>query len=290
MSKFRTKKSLGQHFLIKTEFAEATADAVLLSQDISAFSATEGITDETIEQLDEGSKAIQKGNDFAYLSEQLKDAKVLEIGPGTGVLTQFLLKKTDIDLTLVEYDRRLPAILKEKFPSLKDKIIEEDVLQFDIGAWTDKPVSLVGNFPYNISSQILFKVLENKDQIIQMVGMFQREVAQRICAEPKTKAYGVLSVLTQVYYRAEYLFEVPPDAFNPAPKVVSAVIRLTRIHENDDIDYKKLRALVKTAFNQRRKKLSNALKSLGLTNIPEQYANDRADRLSVEDYIQLLKL
>lgn len=250
---FKTKKSLGQHFLKEDSIAKDIAHALILE----------------------------------------KGLKVLEVGPGQGMLTQHLIQRPDIDLTLIELDHRLPTYLKEQFPILQEKVIEQDVLKFDFDAWTNQKVALIGNYPYNISSQILFKVIENRHKIDQMVGMFQREVAQRICSESGTKAYGVLSVLTQIYYKTYYLFEVPPEAFNPPPKVVSAVIRLERTTEFDDVvDYHLFRKIVKTAFNQRRKKLSNALKSLNmpLDNIPQVLLDKRPDKLSVAEYLELMKI
>ncbi len=251
---FRTKKSLGQHFLKDLTVAQAVADALILPEN--------------------------------------EDLKVLEVGPGQGMLTQFLLQKENIDLTLIELDRRLPDYLKEHFKDLKDRVIEQDVLKFDFAAWTDQKVALIGNYPYNISSQILFKVIENRNQITQMVGMFQKEVAQRITSKEGIKAYGVLSVLTQVFYKAHYLFEVPPTAFDPPPKVQSAVIRLERIHDYDEIiDESLLRKIVKTAFNQRRKKMSNAIKSLNLPleELSEDILHKRPDKLSVTDYLDLMQ-
>jgi len=250
---FKTKKSLGQHFLKEDSIAKDIAHALILE----------------------------------------KGLKVLEVGPGQGMLTQHLIQRPDIDLTLIELDHRLPTYLKEQFPILQEKVIEQDVLKFDFDAWTNQKVALIGNYPYNISSQILFKVIENRHKIDQMVGMFQREVAQRICSESGTKAYGVLSVLTQIYYKTYYLFEVPPEAFNPPPKVVSAVIRLERTTEFDDVvDYHLFRKIVKTAFNQRRKKLSNALKSLNmpLDKIPQSLLDKRPDKLSVAEYLELMKI
>jgi len=251
---FRTKKSLGQHFLTDLTIAESIANALLLPED--------------------------------------SGLKVLEVGPGQGMLTQFLIKRENIDLTLIELDRRLPDYLREHFGELGDRVIEEDILKFDFDEWTDQKVALIGNYPYNISSQILFKVIENRHKVDQMVGMFQKEVAQRIASKEGTKAYGVLSVLTQVFYKVSYLFEVPPTAFVPPPKVDSAVIRLERIHDYDDIlDYALLRKIVKTAFNQRRKKMSNAIKSLDLplSELSEEVLNQRPDKLSVVEYIELMK-
>lgn len=154
---------------------------------------------------------------------------VIEIGPGEGVLTQFLLKKPDINLYLVEIDNRLPPILAAKFKAIENKIINKDFLQINLQKINNQQeLLIVGNFPYNISSQIVFKIIDNRQQVSQMVGMFQREVAQRIVAPHGSKTYGVLSILTQIYYTTEYLFDVDKNEFSPPPQVQSAVIRLKR--------------------------------------------------------------
>ena len=215
---------------------------------------------------------------------------VIEVGPGTGVLTQYLMGK-DFNLHAVEMDRESVAFLKQNFIQLTDNLIEGDFLKLDFDAITEGPLCIIGNFPYNISTQIYFKVLENKDKVPEMVGMLQKEVAERIAAPPGSKTYGILSVLVQAFYKVEYLFTVPPEVFNPPPKVNSAVIRITR---NDvkalDCDEKKFKMVVKTAFNQRRKTLRNALKSLTFATAPNEHLLTlRAERLSVEDYVQITK-
>ena len=192
---------------------------------------------------------------------------VLEIGPGMGVLTNFLLEQP-IDLHVVVIDRESVAYLKSHFPKLDGKIHELDFLKMDLNAeFEGKSIAVIGNFPYNISSQILFKVLENKSLVPEFSGMFQKEVAQRIAAKPGNKTYGILSVLSQAFYDVEYLFTVPPNVFNPPPKVDSGVIRMKR-KENFTltVDEKIFKEVVKTAFNQRRKTLRNSLKSYNLSD------------------------
>ena len=215
---------------------------------------------------------------------------VLEVGPGTGVLTQYLMSK-DFNLHAVEMDRESVAYLKQNFIQLTDNLIEGDFLALDFDAISGGPLCIIGNFPYNISTQIYFKVLENRDKIPEVVGMLQKEVAERIAAPPGSKTYGILSVLVQAFYNVEYLFTVPPEVFNPPPKVNSAVIRITRNDvEKLDCDEKRFKVVVKTAFNQRRKTLRNALKSLTFATAPNEHLLTlRAERLSVEDYVQITK-
>lgn len=215
---------------------------------------------------------------------------VLEVGPGTGVLTQYLMGK-DFNLHAVEMDRESVAYLKQNFIQLTDNLIEGDFLQLNFDEITDGPLCVIGNFPYNISTQIYFKVLENKDKVPEVVGMLQKEVAERIAAPPGSKTYGILSVLVQAYYDVEYLFTVPPEVFIPPPKVNSAVIRIVRNDvEKLGCDEKKFKLVVKTAFNQRRKTLRNALKSLTFATAPNEHLLTlRAERLSVEDYVQITK-
>jgi 16S rRNA (adenine1518-N6/adenine1519-N6)-dimethyltransferase len=211
---------------------------------------------------------------------------VLEIGPGTGVLTKYLL---DQNLFLAEIDTESISYLQEKYTELGKENFVGDFLKFDFTQINSGQTAIIGNFPYNISSQILFKIIENQTQIPEMVGMFQKEVAERISAVPKTKSYGILSVLVQAYYDVKYLFTVHENVFNPPPKVKSGVIKLTRnpkknLEGNEEL----FKQIVKTGFNQRRKKLSNALKIL---NIPENLKNSewmdkRAEELSVEDFIR----
>ena len=223
----------------------------------------------------------------------LTTRSVLEIGPGTGVLTQYLAEITTIDLKLIEIDRDSVAYLKEKKPAWRDKLIEGDFLELEITKIFPGKFSIIGNFPYNISSQIFFKALKHRDQVEHIVCMLQLEVAQRIASPHGNKTYGILSVLLQAYYKIELLFKVPPHVFNPPPKVTSAVIRLDR---NDrmaiDCDEVLFVQVVKQGFNTRRKTLRNALKILNLaTEISTLPVMDkRAEQLSVDDFIHLTSL
>ena len=218
--------------------------------------------------------------------------EVLEIGAGMGVLTQFLLKK-DFRTFVAEVDSESVEYLKTYFPELENRIAG-DFLKLDFSQLFDKnSFAVIGNFPYNISSQIVFKILENRQLIPEMVGMFQKEVAERICAPKGSKTYGILSVLTQAYYATEYLFTVNEGVFTPPPKVKSAVIRLKRYRDEiEDIDNKLFARIVKTGFNQRRKTLRNALKSLQITEKAQACSllSLRAEQLSVADFIELTKL
>ena len=249
MGKVRAKKHLGQHFLNDLNIAQKIADS------------------------------LQKQ---AY-------KQVLEIGPGMGVLTQFLLQK-DSEVFVIEIDTESVVYLKTHFPQLNNHIIEGDFLKLPLNEIFKEPFALIGNFPYNISSQILFKALEHKDIIPEIAGMFQKEVAERVASQPGNKNYGIISVLLQAYYDIEYLFTVNEDVFTPPPKVKSGVIRLIR-KENQtlDCDEKLFKRVVKTAFNQRRKTLRNALKSITLVDEKkaEPYLGLRAEQLSVDDFIQL---
>lgn len=217
--------------------------------------------------------------------------QVLEIGPGMGVLTQFLIEKNQ-NIQVVEIDEESVQFLNKKYNLTQErlKIYSEDFLKMNLSANFNAPLAILGNFPYNISSQILFKILENKDIVPEMVGMFQKEVAERVVATHGSKTYGILSVLVQAYYDVEYLFTVDEHVFSPPPKVKSAVIRLTRNDTKFEIlNEKYFFTLVKTAFNQRRKTLRNALKSLNYSvdfKISE-VLNLRAEQLSVADFIDL---
>lgn len=249
MGKVRAKKHLGQHFLNDLNIAQKIADSL---------------------------------QNQAY-------KQVLEIGPGMGVLTQFLLQK-DSEVFVIEIDTESVVYLKTHFPQLNNHIIEGDFLKLPLNEIFKEPFALIGNFPYNISSQILFKALEHKDIIPEIAGMFQKEVAERVASQPGNKNYGIISVLLQAYYDIEYLFTVNEDVFTPPPKVKSGVIRLIR-KENQtlDCDEKLFKRVVKTAFNQRRKTLRNALKSITLVDEKkaEPYLGLRAEQLSVDDFIQL---
>ena len=250
MKNVRPKKKLGQHFLTDLNIAKKIADL-----------------------LD-------------YSTHQ----NLLEIGPGTGVLTQYLISKT-ATLNLIEIDEESIHFLQNKYTSEELNLIRGDFLKLDLNSvFGTNSFSIIGNFPYNISSQIVFKVLDNKTQIPFFAGMFQKEVAERICEPPGSKKYGILSVLSQLYYKTEYLFSVPPSVFNPAPKVDSAVIKLTRKGNfNLDCDETLLNKVVKLGFQQRRKTLRNSLKTLNLPdNLKEDSIFDlRPETLSGDDFIQL---
>ncbi len=247
----RAKKFLGQHFLNDQGIAKQIVDSLV--------------------------KADQQN--------------VLEIGPGTGVLTKFLIQDKTINLKVIEIDWDSVAHLKKHFPSLQ--IIEGDFLQLDLKTMFGNSFSIIGNFPYNISSQIFFKVLEQRNLVDQVVCMLQLEVAERIAEPPGSKAYGILSVLLQAFYDIEYLFEVPPTVFIPPPKVMSAVIRLRRNkREKLECDEALFFKVVKQGFNNRRKTLRNALKSLNLA--PEFLSlpifDQRAERLSVDEFVYITQL
>lgn len=215
---------------------------------------------------------------------------VLEIGPGMGVLTKYLIKKDELDFHVVEIDRESVAYLHDHYPTLD--MIEGDFLQYDLTSLFHDTFSIIGNFPYNISSQILFKVFDNRDRVSEVVGMFQKEVAERVAAGPGSKTYGILSVLLSAFYNIEYLFTVNENVFNPPPKVKSAVIRLRR---NDvkslECDEKLFVQVVKAGFNQRRKTLRNALRQLNLPldRISEETLAKRAEQLSVAQFIEITK-
>jgi len=227
------------------------------------------------------------------IAETISAGRVLEIGPGMGVLTQYLLKNKDIDLTAIELDRESVAYLKEWYPELH--LIEGDFLKLDLAElYPEGEFCVIGNYPYNISSQIFFKVLEYKDRIPVCSGMIQKEVAERIASKPGKKAYGILSVLLQAYYDIEYMFTVNENVFAPPPKVKSAVVRLTRNRRQElGCDEQLFKQVVKTAFNQRRKQMRNSLMSLvGKDNplLSEPVFTKRPEQLSVEEFIQLTNL
>ncbi|WP_031527585.1 16S rRNA (adenine(1518)-N(6)/adenine(1519)-N(6))-dimethyltransferase RsmA [Dyadobacter crusticola] len=216
--------------------------------------------------------------------------QVLEIGPGMGVLTQFLLSKADFTTSVIEIDRESVTYLEQHYPELAPRIIGGDFLRFDTVSYFNEPFAIIGNFPYNISSQIFFRALEIRDHIPEIVCMLQKEVAMRIASPPGNKDYGILSVLLQAFYDIDYLVSVPPGAFDPPPKVQSGVIRLRRNSvQKLDCDERKFFTVVKTGFNQRRKTLRNALKPIGI--FPETPLLDkRAEQLSVNDFVELTKL
>ena len=212
---------------------------------------------------------------------------LLEVGPGGGALTKHLVKLSGINFKAVELDDEKIAYLQQTYPNLKDKIIAKSFL--DIDPPFDEPFTVIGNFPYNISTQILFKVLDWKDQVPVVIGMFQKEVALRAASKEGNKVYGVLSVLIQAFYDVEYLFDVSNASFNPPPKVQSGVIKLRRRTSTLNVKSDRaFRVLVKTAFNQRRKTLRNAVKSLFTAEIlGDEIFNKRAEALSVEDFAAL---
>ena len=249
MSKVRSKKHLGQHFL----------------------------------------KDLGIARDIAHSLSLNNYSKLLEVGPGMGVLTRFLIP-LDIETFVIEIDKESVSYLKKHYPELDNHLIEGDFLKLPLQEIFKEPIAIIGNFPYNISSQILFKAIDHKDLIPEIVGMFQKEVAERVVSPPGSKKYGITSVLLQCYYDAEYLFTVDETVFDPPPKVKSAVIRLKRNDRDKlDCDEKKFIQVVKTAFGQRRKTLRNALKSLNLVdeNTASQYLSLRAEQLSVEDFMNL---
>ncbi len=261
MQAVRAKKFLGQHFLTDLSIAQRIADTITLANGLRTPDITNG-----------------------------ERIPVLEIGPGMGVLTQYLLKNPNLQLTAIEIDHESVAYLREWYPELK--LIEGDFLKIDLSTiFPMSPFCVIGNYPYNISSQIFFKVLEYKDRIPLCSGMIQKEVAQRLAAHPGNKDYGILSVLLQAYYDIEYLFTVGSHVFNPPPKVESAVIRLTRNNrERLDCDEQLFKTVVKTAFNQRRKQMRNSLQQLvgkGHPLLQENIFTKRPEQLHVEEFIDL---
>lgn len=251
MSTVRAKKHLGQHFLNDKNAASKIVEA---------------------------------------LDPALGFKQVLEVGPGMGVLSDFLLQKDTYETWLIDVDDESVTFLADKYPQLENRLIHGDFLTLDFNQHFDEKIAVIGNFPYNISSQILFKILDERQRVVQMVGMFQKEVAERCVAKPGSKEYGILSVFLQAYYEVQYLFTVKPGAFNPPPKVLSGVIKMTRNdRETLDCNEKVFWRVVKAAFNQRRKTLRNALSGV----IPKDRMSDnplydlRAERLSVEDFEQL---
>ncbi len=246
----KPKKALGQHFLKDLQIAERIADTL---------------------------------SDY-------KQLPVLEIGPGMGVLTQFLLEKGH-DLTVVELDLESVDYLEQNFPALEGKILAEDFLRLDLSKLFSGQFCVIGNYPYNISSQIFFKVLDYKEHIPCCSGMIQKEVAERLAAGPGSKTYGILSVLLQAWYEVEYLFTVSEKVFDPPPKVKSAVIRMVRNNRTElGCDEKLFKTVVKTSFNQRRKTLRNSMKPLLGKDCPDYQLpifDKRPEQLSVEQFVEL---
>jgi 16S rRNA (adenine1518-N6/adenine1519-N6)-dimethyltransferase len=227
---------------------------------------------------------------IAATLDEFPQLPVLEVGPGTGMLTQFLLKNGK-DLTVVEIDRESIAYLQQHFPQLAGRILQEDFLKMDFAKLYTGEFCVIGNYPYNISSQIFFKVLDNKESIPCCTGMIQKEVAERMAAQPGSKAYGILSVLMQAWYDIEYLFTVGEEAFIPPPKVKSAVVRLTRNDRKQlNCNEKLFKTVVKTSFNQRRKMLRNSIKSLLPDSVDlsdNQMLTKRPEQLSIEQFVEL---
>src|ERR1700749_1809374 len=219
--------------------------------------------------------------------------QLLEVGPGMVILSDFLLQKTEYEVYLVDIDTESYQYLQKKYPQLGSRLLNTDFLEMDFAAHFNGLMGIIGNFPYNISSQILFKVLDNRRQVPEVVGMFQKEVAERCAAKPGSKEYGILSVFLQAYYKVEYLFTVKAGVFNPPPKVLSAVIRLTR-NETAELgcDEKLFWLVVKAGFNQRRKTLRNAVSSLMNKEKmgDEPLLELRAERLTVDDFVRLTNL
>lgn len=251
MSVVRAKKHLGQHFLTDRAIAERIV------------------------------RSLQANGQFE---------NVLEVGPGMGILSDILLQTPDYQTWLIDIDGESVDYLSGQYPNLNDRLIHGDFLKLDFKALFEGPIAIIGNFPYNISSQILFKILEERNQVVEVVGMFQKEVAERCAAKPGSKEYGILSVFLQAFYEVTYLFTVKAGAFNPPPKVLSGVLRLTRNNIKElDCDESLFWQVVKAGFNQRRKTLRNSLSSL----IDKEKMKDypllelRAERLSVDDYIAL---
>ena len=251
MELVKAKKHLGQHFLKDLNIAQKIADTLSLAN---------------------------------Y-------KKVVEIGAGMGVLTQFLLKK-DTEVYVVEIDKESVAYLEAHYPELRGKIIADDFLKYDIAGYLREPFAIIGNFPYNISTQIVFKLLELRDYVPEFSGMFQKEVAERICEREGSKTYGILSVLVQAFYEVTYLFTVSEGVFNPPPKVKSGVLRLVRKPDYHlDCDEALFFTIVKTAFNQRRKTLRNSLKPL-LTNESlkkNSIFDKRPEQLPWQDFVFITK-
>ena len=236
-------------------------------------------------------KDLSIAKDIADTVDECPGLPILEVGPGMGVLTQFLMEKGR-EVKVVELDFESVAYLRENFPALEGNIIEDDFLKLKLEKLFDgRPFVLTGNYPYNISSQIFFKMLDYKDLIPCCTGMIQKEVAERIAAGPGSKTYGILSILIQAWYKVEYLFTVHEHVFNPPPKVKSAVIRMTR-HETKELgcNERLFKLIVKTTFNQRRKTLRNSISSIlekgnPLSNDP--VFNKRPEQLSVQEFIEL---
>lgn len=249
----KAKKALGQHFLKDLKIARRIVDSLNVGE----------------------------------------NSDVLEIGPGTGVLTQYLIEDSRINLNVVEIDAESVEFLKVNYPQLGERLREGDFLKMDLAKIFPGNFLIIGNFPYNISSQIFFKVIDYKENVPEVVGMIQKEVAERLASPPGNKNYGILSVLLQAWYDIEYLFTVDEYVFNPPPKVKSAVIRLKRNSRKSlDCDEALFKTVIKTAFNQRRKAIRNSIKPLlnGKTLTDSYLLGQRPEQLSVEEFVELTKL
>lgn len=215
---------------------------------------------------------------------------VLEIGPGMGALTQFFWKDYADSMTLVELDRRCADWLEEHFEGIGEKLVRADFLRLDLDELLNGPTSVIGNFPYNISSQIVFKILEAHRSVPLVVGMFQKEVAMRLASGPGSRVYGVISALVQLHYDIEVVFDIAPEKFDPPPKVVSSVLVMKAHGRPSPVDENAYRKVVKSAFSMRRKKLKNALAGiLDGRELPDEYVDKRAEALSVYDFTELTK-
>ncbi len=238
-----------------------------------------------------GQHFLQDENIAKKIVRSVKDAgdgsDVLEIGPGKGVLTALLLPIYGPRLKVVEIDPQMIAYLKHHLSLTDEQIIAKDFLLTDPAQLTAQQLTIIGNFPYNISSQIMFRILDMKDRVKGMVGMFQKEVAQRLCSKPHQKSYGILSVLTQTWYDVEYLFDVSKSCFAPPPKVESGVIRIARKALQPQVDPQHLTGVVKAAFNQRRKTLRNSLSQFELSQVEANLLKARAEELSTEQFLAL---
>ena len=253
MAGFQHKKQFGQHFLNNDSVASSIVDAFF---------------------------------------EACTTRQILEIGPGEGVLTKYLLKNNDHELFISEIDRDIIPLIAEKFKVDSTHLIQGDFLQMNFDTHFTNEFSIIGNFPYNISTEIVFKIIQYRDRIPMMTGMFQKEVAERIAAKHGNKTYGITSILTQVFYEVDYLMTVDENEFTPPPKVKSAVIRFRRKTEPvEDLEPKFFFRIVKAGFNQRRKTLRNSLKSIILQpeRLDEAILNKRAEQLSVEEWVNLSK-
>lgn len=243
-----------------------------------------------------GQHFLRDENVLAKIAAAIGDMRrfktVVEIGPGMGALTKHLLNQKPGNLFVVELDDRWAEYLEQNYPLLKSKVIHEDFLKADLG-FMQSPTHVVGNFPYNISSQIVFRIIDERNTVTEMTGMFQKEVAQRIIAKHGSKDYGVLSVLTQAYYDGKYLFDVSPGCFEPPPKVMSGVIQLKRREKRElDCDEVLFKRVVKAAFNQRRKTMRNSLKELvkDKSIFTDEIFNLRPEQLPVQEFERLTNL